>query len=197
MFPEWVKSLPAANTCKKIKINKEESFFITFNYTDTLIDVYGIPLDDILFIHGRASDSATRFLVLGHGKSCEEVQQDAETNFDENTHPAFIQTVEAVERQVNMMKKDTSRIIADNQSTWEAMKDVQHIYCYGLSMSPVDMPYLQKIVASIDSKHVIWHANVFGNDDREIEVQKVEKKKILLSLGIKDELIEFCTLDEL
>lgn len=197
MFPEWVKSLPAANTCKKIKIEKEDSFFITFNYTDTLLDVYGISLDDTLFIHGRASDSATRFLVLGHGKSREEVQQEAETNFDENTHPAFIQTVEAVVRQVNMMKKDTSRIIADNHSTWEAMKDVQHIYCYGLSMSPVDMPYLQKIVTSINSKHVIWLANVFGNNDREIEAQKVEKKKILLSLGIKDELIEFCTLDEL
>lgn len=197
MFPEWVKSLPAANPCKKIKIDKEDSFFITFNYTDTLLDVYGIRLDDILFIHGRASDSATRFLVLGHGKSREEIQREAEAKFDEETHPAFIQTVEAVERQVNMMKKDTSRIIDANQSTWEAMKDVQHIYCYGLSMSPVDMPYLQKIVASIDAKHVIWHVNVFGNDDKEINAQKDDKRKILSSLGIMDELIEFCTLDEI
>lgn len=197
IFPEWVKSLPAANTCKKIKIDKEDSFFITFNYTDTLLDVYGIPLDDILFIHGRASDSATRFLVLGHGKSREEIQREAEAKFDEETHPAYIQTVEAVERQVNMMKKNTSQIIDDNQSTWEAMKDVQHIYCYGLSMSPVDMPYLQKIVASIDAKHVIWHVNVFGNDDKEINAQKDDKRKILSSLGIMDELIEFCTLDVL
>lgn len=197
MFPEWVKSLPAANTCKKIKIHKEDSLFITFNYTDTLLDVYGIPLDDILFIHGRASDSANRHLVLGHGKSREEIQREAEAKFDEETHPAYIQTVEAVERQVNMMKKNTSRIIADNQSTWEAMKDVQHIYCYGLSMSPVDMPYLQKIVASIDAQHVIWHVNVFGNDDEEINAQKSDKRKILSSLGINDELIEFCTLDEL
>ena len=197
MFPAWVKSLPAADTCKKIKIDKEDSFFITFNYTDTLLDVYGIRLDDILFIHGRASDSATRFLVLGHGKSREEIQREAEAKFDEETHPAFIQTVEAVERQVNMMKKDTSRIIDANQSTWEAMKDVQHIYCYGLSMSPVDMPYLQKIVASIDAKHVIWHVNVFGNDDKEINAQKDDKRKILSSLGIMDELIEFCTLDEI
>lgn len=197
MFPEWVKSLPAADTCKKIRIDKEDSFFITFNYTDTLIDVYGIPLDDILFIHGRASDSATHFLVLGHGKSRDEIQREAEAKFDEETHPAFIQTVEAVERQVNMMKKDTSRIIAENQSIWEAMKDVQHIYCYGLSMSPVDMPYLQKIVASIDAKHVIWHVNVFGNDNEEINTQKEDKRKILSSLGLKDVLIEFCTLDEM
>ena len=98
MFPEWVKSLLAVNTCKKIKIDQEDSFFITFNYTDTLLDVYDIPLDDILFIHGRASDSATRFLVLGHGKSREEMQRVAEANFGEDTHPAFIQTVESVER---------------------------------------------------------------------------------------------------
>lgn len=197
MFPEWVKSLPAADTCKKIKIDKEDSFFITFNYTDTLLDVYGIPLDDILFIHGRASDSATRFLVLGHGKSREEIQREAEAKFDEETHPAFIQTVEAVERQVNMMKKNTSRIIADNQSTWKAMKDVQHIYCYGLSMSPVDMPYLQKIVASIDAQHVIWHVNVFGNNDEQIYAQTNAKMQILSSLGINEELIEFCTLEEI
>ena len=197
MFPEWVKSLPAADTCKKIKIDKEDSFFITFNYTDTLLDVYGIPLDDILFIHGRASDSANHHLVLGHGKSREEIQREAEAKVDEETHPAFIQTVEAVERQVNMMKKDTSRIIAENQSIWEAMKDVQHIYCYGLSMSPVDMPYLQKIVASIDAQHVIWHVNVFGNNDEQIYAQTNAKMQILSSLGINEELIEFCTLDEM
>lgn len=197
MFPEWVKSLPPANTCKKIKIYKEDSFFITFNYTDTLLDVYDIPLDDILFIHGRASDSATRFLVLGHGKSREEIQQEAEANFDEETHPAFIQTVEAIERQVNMMKKDTNRIIDAYSGTWEAMKDVQHIYCYGLSMSIVDMPYLQKIVALIDAKHVIWHVNVFGNNYEEINAQKANKMNILSSLGIDDELIEFCSLDEI
>ena len=195
MFPEWVKSLPAADTCKKIRIDKEDSFFITFNYTDTLLDVYGIPLDDILFIHGRASDSANHHLVLGHGKSREEIQREAEAKFDEETHPAYIQTVEAVERQVNMMKKNTSRIIADNQSTWKAMKDVKHIYCYGLSMSPVDMPYFQKIAASIDSKSVIWQVSVYGNNTKEINVQKDNKRKILSSLGIKGELIKFCTLD--
>lgn len=197
MFPEWVKSLPAADTCKKIRIDKEDSFFITFNYTDTLLDVYGIPLDDILFIHGRASDSANRHLVLGHGKSREEIQREAEAKFDEETHPAYIQTVEAVERQVNMMKKNTSRIIDDNQSAWEAMKDVQHIYCYGFSMSLVDMPYLQKIIASIDAQHVIWHVDVFGNDDEQIYAKKTAKMQILSSLGIKDELIEFCILDEI
>lgn len=197
MFPEWVKSLPAANTCNKIKIDKEDSFFITFNYTDTLIDVYNIPMDDILFIHGRASGSESRFLVLGHGKSREEIQQEAEANFDKETHPAFIQTVEAVERQVNMMKKDTSWIIDANQSTWKAMKNVQHIYCYGLSLSPVDMPYLQKIVASIDVKHVIWHVNVFGNNNEEIDAQKANKMNILSYLGIEEGLIVFCTLDSL
>ena len=98
MFPEWVKSLPAANTCKKIKIDKKDSFFITFNYTDTLLDVYNIPMNDILFIHGRAADSEFHYLVLGHGKIREEIQQEAEANFDEETHLAFIQTVEAVER---------------------------------------------------------------------------------------------------
>ena len=77
------------------------------------------------------------------------------------------------------------------------MKDVQHIYCYGLSMSPVDMPYLQKIVASIDAQHVIWHVNVFGNNDEQIYAQKTAKMQILSSLGINEELIEFCTLDEM
>lgn len=62
-------------------------------------------------------------------------------------------------------------------------------------MSPVDMPYLQKIVASIDAQHVIWHVNVFGNNDEEIDAQKANKMNILSSLGIDYELIEFCTLD--
>lgn len=62
-------------------------------------------------------------------------------------------------------------------------------------MSPVDMPYLQKIVASIDAQHVIWYVNVFGNNDEEIDAQKANEMNILSSLGIDYELIEFCTLD--
>lgn len=64
-------------------------------------------------------------------------------------------------------------------------------------MSIVDMPYRHKIVASIDAQHVIWHVNVFGNNDEEIDAQKANKMSILSSLGIDEGLIEFCTLDEM
>ena len=46
-FPYWIKQLPAANASKQIVL-QDNSFFITFNYTDTLIDLYEIPDAKIL-----------------------------------------------------------------------------------------------------------------------------------------------------
>ena len=193
-FPDWIKQLPAANASKQITF-QDYSYFITFNYTDTLIDLYEIPEKDILFIHGRAKND--RFLVLGHGKSEQQVVKEAEKDFDEDTEVAYIQTVQAIEQQLGKIRKKTEKIIAKYQPVFTSFKQVDNIYAYGLSMSEVDTPYFKEIINHIDTSKVTWHIDAFGKTADEIFANGEKKIAYLGLLGVPKGLIDVSTLKDL
>ena len=60
-FSEWIQSLDKAKISNKIRISTEDNFFINFNYTHTLEDIYNIPSKDILHIHGDIDDKEIVF----------------------------------------------------------------------------------------------------------------------------------------
>ena len=64
-FREWVKSRPHGEKDDSIKFSTND-YFVTFNYTDTLQELYSVCSSAICYIHGRAS--AGDDLVLGHNK---------------------------------------------------------------------------------------------------------------------------------
>lgn len=193
-FPTWVRDLPEANPVKRINL-QDDAFYITFNYTDTLIDLYNIPLKDILFIHGRAKED--KFLVLGHGKPDEQVAKESEKDFNENTESAYMETVYAIERQLRMMRKKTEQIIKDNLSVFESIKDVEHIFAYGLSMSEVDKLYFDEIVHRIEPATVKWTVDAFGKTPEEIEKNGQKKISFLESIGVPKDMVSVCTLEDL
>jgi hypothetical protein len=193
-FPDWIKQLPAANASKQITL-QDNSYFITFNYTDTLIDLYEIAEKDILFIHGRAKND--RFLVLGHGKSEQQLVKEAEKDFDEDTEVAYIQTVQAIEQQLGKIRKKTEKIIAKYQPVFTSFKQVDSIYAYGLSMSEVDTPYFKEIISHIDTSKVKWHIDAFGKTADEISANGEKKIAYLVLLGVPKGLIDVSTLKDL
>lgn len=193
-FPDWVKQLPAANASKQITL-QDNSYFITFNYTETLVDLYEIAEKDILFIHGRAKND--RFLVLGHGKSEQQVVKEAEKDFDEDTEVAYIQTVQAIEQQLGKIRKKTEKIIAKYQPVFTSFKQVDSIYAYGLSMSEVDTPYFKEIIIHIDTSKVKWHIDAFGKTADEIYANGKKKIDYLVLLGVPKDLIDVSTLKDL
>lgn len=193
-FPEWIRSLDKGDVKKLVKL-ENDAFFITFNYTDTLIDMYKIPEKDILFIHGRSAIDGDN-LVLGHGKSADQVKAESEKGIDEDTEMPYVETVWAIERQVNMMRKQTERIIERNENVWSSLKDVEHIYVYGCSLSEVDMPYYKAIVDNIDSAKVKWDINAFGRNIDEYNNDCTHKCDFLQKLGIDKKLITTYRLDD-
>ena len=52
-FTPWIQSIIIES--EQLVKFKNDSIFLTFNYTDTLEKVYAIPENQILHIHGRAS----------------------------------------------------------------------------------------------------------------------------------------------
>jgi hypothetical protein len=72
-FRKWISTLKPLSLSKPVdNVIKMDARYINFNYTEFLETIYGIPQENILYIHGNRRDKKTK-LVLGHGHDIEEV----------------------------------------------------------------------------------------------------------------------------
>lgn len=194
-FNAWIASLDKAEDSKRIHLIRKDSLFITFNYTRTLEELYQIPDNQVLHIHGMVGDDE---LILGHGKNYEELKEDCEmtlsqppADLDEeeledwySSHYDFVtqQTQEVAISQIASLQKDVQQIISDNRSIWDSLAEVEIIHVFGFSFSYIDMPYLSTIINHINTDKVKWVISAFSNRDRE----KIEA--FMDDAGIKDNL---------
>lgn len=66
-FSDWVKSIDVGSAAKKNFNFPDNAFYITFNYTDTLQQLYAIQHACVEHIHGYARDNDFKPIV-GHGE---------------------------------------------------------------------------------------------------------------------------------
>lgn len=203
-FEEWVNSLPKGCACKKIKIQRDDSFFINFNYTLTLEELYRIPSDQILHIHGEQGKDN---YILGHGKSYQDFLDDADASIPEapdNLNPEeysdwyseqsdmFVdQAICATARQLANMQKDVTNIIDKNTNVFDRFKDVQEIFIFGFSFSDIDKPYLEKIISVADSLKIKWTVSFFNERD------KKRATEFFCTNDIYEDNVKFIRLEEL
>ena len=202
-FEEWVKSLNAPNKIKKIKINDDNAFFITFNYTDTLETLYKIPNHVICHIHGKANNDEE--LIIGHNKTRKDLELMADntpeppSNLDGeelnewySNHGDFItdQTRDVAVAEFNNLQKDTTRIISENNALFKSLSEVEKVHIYGFSFSDVDKPYLEKLVASVP-ENVLWEISYYSDKEKE------EFNQVMQTLKVKTGNISFVKLNDL
>lgn len=151
-FEKWVQD--AKHTGMKIHythLEKEESFFINFNYTDTLELYYGIPEDRVIHIHGRASKH--EHLVFGHNKF----------QFPDDYHNNDEQKAREV---LNRYEKNPYYHIAHhNLYEVEWLRSIEHIHVLGFSFSSVDNDYLDW-VANHTNRYCDWEVSWFSEEDK-------------------------------
>jgi hypothetical protein len=151
-FNAWVISIDISNISKQRNL-LPESKYLTFNYTDTLETIYGIPQSNVLHIHGnRLTD--TEF-VFGH------------SNYQDLPEDDFL-AVENAKRtivsEMNNWYKATDRIIVRHESFFADLSNIKFIVVQGHSLSEVDMPYFEKVLAS--APHAEWLIECFDNTTR-------------------------------
>lgn len=208
-FTDWIGSLPTPNSGKKVKLDKEDAFFINFNYTDILQYLYNIKPAEILFIHGNVGNGTE--LVLGHNRPYEEL--DAEFAPEIPTPPDDLDDEELAEwydemadsgedyihqsvrgevvSQIHKLRKNTESIIKENKTSFDTLKDVEVVYIYGLSFSPVDEPYLDEVIAKVKKDTTKWTVSYYSDDDKE------NAEAFFMKKGIKEELVNYVKLDDL
>ena len=208
-FTEWVASLSLPLSDKKISLDQDDAYFINFNYTDTLQSVYNVSDENILSIHGNVTKGTD--LVLGHNRTYEEIDTEYVVELPEP--PADLDETELAEwydnhsddgedyihqsvrgevvSQISSLRKNTSGIILPNKKIFESLKDVKHIFVYGLSFSSIDTPYIDELISHIDKDTVQWKVSYLTEDDLAKEQAYFKLK------GIKSSLLSYIKLDEL
>lgn len=152
-FHMWVNTLqPGSRMTLFEQVFSKNSLYLTFNYTEFLESVYGIPKDRVTYIHGRRDPKNAGTLVLGHAP-------DADT--EDGRRPRLPHYRNAIKRDkleaallvaqnwVNWyhedFTKDTADIIAAHVPFFDMLAKVRNVVVIGHSLSRVDIPYFLEI----------------------------------------------------
>ncbi len=166
-FEKWVEECHETIVNPQyLAIEKEDSFFINFNYTDVLEIVYKIPEERILHIHGRSSKH--EHLIYGHGKLVIE----SSTN-KEGENVCF---------ELSNYHKNPYKYIYKYQELKEIVKDVEYVHILGFSFSPIDEDYIDWVFKNVTS-YSQWEVSWFTNEDK----NRIDKF-VLEHWGLKERL---------
>lgn len=171
-FSDWIDTIEINNILPKPDfeklIDKVNDLFLTFNYTKTLEELYGVM--NVCHIHGEQGGE----LLFGHGND--------KDYYDENMS-RNVGSEDSLQEMQRRLLKNTVDAIKMNQDFFNSIsKSVDKIYSYGFSFSEVDKVYIQEICRKLPTANVTWYLN-----DYDSVVQREEYEKVLKSCGFKGE----------
>ena len=165
----------------------KQGFFLNFNYTPVLENVYQVPKQNILFIHGKCSVENSE-IVLGHGWNPEEIPDLNDVPDPEDMDPRVVEGNYIINDYFSSTFKPTNKIIDQNKQFFDNLGSVSEVYVLGHSLSEVDQPYIQ-LVASCVASNSLWKVSYYGED--EMKRHEITMNK----LGVKN--VEFCCLRDI
>lgn len=149
-FEKWVDNCQRSITDPKyIYIEKEDSFFINFNYTDVIEILYKIPEERVLHIHGRSSKHER--LIYGHNKFL----YGSSMSYDD----------EQVSFELYKYHKNPYEHIFKHQELQKILKDVEYVHIYGFSFSAVDEDYMDWFFNNVPATSQ-WEVSWFSEEDK-------------------------------
>ncbi|MCD8568930.1 MAG: bacteriophage abortive infection AbiH family protein [Geovibrio sp.] len=162
---QWIQTIQvntakAQNKFKELISNKTD-FFLTFNYTDTLEQLYMV--EQVCHIHGTLPSE----LIIGHGADSFDFE---ELNIEHYGAESSIRETHEI------LRKQTNIAFDTNMSFFTSLKNISSIYSYGFSFSDVDLIYLKKICSLLPTENIVWYLNCFDSfDEREKLKTKITK----------------------
>lgn len=168
LFSRWIKSIQKmleSGNCFSYTILEELysnplNKFITFNYTKTLQEIYGIR--KVTHIHNRKGQK----LIFGHGK---------ENTYFNNYNFSFESFGSStIDDMMSSLKKDTDTQMKKYKDFFKYLdKNIDKVYSFGFSYCKVDSVYIKEIIKRI-SDDAIWYFTEFEANDKEgIRIKKI------------------------
>lgn len=178
-FIAWIKGIDVKQATKFMDFPKGFKF-INFNYTSTLQDVYSVPDEDVLHIHGKARWN----VIFGHGIGNSNQSRTMESNQDE---PWFEESFQTLASVTDKFHKPVNEILEDHREHLESYGDVTKIIVLGHSINSIDIPYFKCIFEAYPD--ALWRN--WNHRGKEVDGVSDTHDK-LLSLGVpSDKLLSF------
>lgn len=172
----WLNSV--YKKCKKKLRLEKNALYLTFNYTDTLEDVYCIEKNNICHIHGDMNSNDK--LVLGHANP--NILLEMEKLFYDDD----IRIIEG-KRLLNDSKqnsyKNSEGLIKENMNFFKKCKNVKNIYIIGHSadaIDTVDFKYYETLARLVNKENISVNVVIYQTNEL------VEYKTTLTNLGFKN-----------
>lgn len=159
-FGKWILQLGCANPTQRVIVNKDDSTFISFNYTQTLEDIYGVSPSRILYIHGCAARADN--LIFGHNKTSVDLLNTWGDQYSEEDIESLVMAAD----EMKVLYKNVDFVIENNTQFWQTVKNIEKIHVWGLSLSEVDIPYIKHISSLISHNNVHWEFSWFSESDK-------------------------------
>lgn len=189
-FISWIRTLhPPRAGCGFTPLNIDPSaIFLSFNYTPTLQETYGVRDAHVLHIHGRSSGPPAD-IVLGHGWK----QPERRPQFDENGNEIderdtrIIEGEALIRRYFSETMKPTEAIIARHMATFERLRAIDEIWVMGHSLGEVDLPYFA-VIRNAVSTLCTWKVSYYVDEEREAFL------RTLVRLGISSSSVQMLSI---
>jgi hypothetical protein len=152
---KWASQISLNGIEQKFELSPQ-SWYLTFNYTKLLEDIYGIPMGHICHIHGCIDDSEE--IITGHDQSFIQPNYNAQSDEEERAK-------EKIKDLLYTYYKDQKKQIDKNETFFLSLPEIKHIVVIGHSLADIDLGYFGKVL-SLTNKNTIWHFSYYSEDDK-------------------------------
>lgn len=179
-FREWIEGIDISRAVGQLAL-PDDALFISFNYTSTLEQIYGIEDDRVLHLHGRAETFDD--LIFGHGDTMEE-EPELDENGDSN-RTIFSDAEGAAKYPFYALQKPVTEVLEKNKKFFDSLEHITEITVFGHSLNRVDLPYFQRL--SISAPRARWRVCCFNEEEKNHHVEQ------LVSCGVPQDNIRICS----
>lgn len=169
-FRMWLESLSIGTEDRPLKELFRKGKVLCFNYTEFVEILYGIPEQNVCYIHGcrrKRRHYPKDRLILGHMPGA----SDDAFDFDDNSHLrikdpykqamsqiAQDQVLQLIADYDEDLTKHCDEIIAAHTSFFSELNEIDSIVVIGHSFSPVDWDYFAEVATNLsNNKHTHWY----------------------------------------
>ena len=182
VFARWVRQVEVPDLANAPGVHRLTSIdpsasFLTFNYTPTLVDLYGVSIDRTLHIHGATSDDDQE-LILGHGWNPAMRKSLNDRPDIEELDTRMIEANQILDQYFSATFKPSQQLIAQHQAFFQALDAVTQVTVLGHSLSDVDAEYFRALLDVPAVASATWTVACRHSDDA------AEKTQRLANLGL-------------
>ncbi|MCW2478041.1 bacteriophage abortive infection AbiH family protein [Candidatus Symbiopectobacterium sp. NZEC135] len=157
-FADWVRTLHIPthdNVPSVLSRMDQQALFLNFNYTSTLIGVYGVSPQCILFIHGCAAQP-DEVLILGHAWNPSARRSLNDRHDISGIDTRLMEANDIIDNYFSLTFKHSAELITQHASFFKSLVAVEQVIVLGHSLSDVDAAYFQALLAQPGVAQAQW-----------------------------------------